>query len=117
MKKFDNLRARALARPGAAERIARHRAEMVGELTLAELREARERTQKQLTADLGTTQSGVSRIEHETDLYVSTLRTYVEALGGQLCIQAVFPDARVTIQTFADIEHAVAVTVEGAATP
>lgn len=109
MKKFDNLRAHVLARPGAAERIARHRAEMVGELTLAELREARNCTQKQLAADLGTTQSGVSRIEHEADLYVSTLRKYVEALGGHLRIEAVFPDARVTIQTFADIEHAVPV--------
>lgn len=107
MKKFDNLREAALARQGAAERIAQHRAEMLRELTLAELREARERTQKQIAADLGTTQSGVSRIEHETDLYVSTLRKYIEALGGQLSIQAVFPDTRVTIQAFADIDHVV----------
>ncbi|HVC35041.1 MAG TPA: helix-turn-helix domain-containing protein [Chloroflexota bacterium] len=112
MKKFGDLRAPVLARPGAAERIARHRAEMVGQLTLAELREARERTQKQLAEDLETTQSGVSRIEHETDLYVSTLRKYVEALGGRLLVQAVFPNTRVTIQTFADVEHAVLATSE-----
>lgn len=97
MKKLDNPRARAPERPGAGERIARHRAEMICELTLAELREAHECTRKQRAAGPGTTQSGVSRIEHEADLYVSTLRKYVEALGGHLSIEAVFPDARITI--------------------
>ena len=73
---------------------------MLNDLSLVDVRRARQLTQTQLAAALGTTQSGVSRVERETDLYVSTLRDYVEAMGGQLVIEAVFPDARVPITTF-----------------
>jgi len=48
---------------------------------------------------LDTTQSGVSRIEHQTDLYLSTLRSYIEAMGGSLEVSAVFPDGKVLIST------------------
>jgi transcriptional regulator with XRE-family HTH domain len=74
-------------------RVGRARVELQTELTLAELRKAREMTQKQLAAALETTQPGVSAIERRTDLYLSTLRSYVNALGGNLEILAVFPDA------------------------
>src|SRR5690242_4445938 len=70
------------------------------ETTLWELRKAREMTQADLAESLGTTQSAVSRIEHQTDLYLSTLRRYVEALGGTLEVCGVFPDARVPIASF-----------------
>jgi len=83
------------------------RRELDRELTLAELRRAREMTQKQLAAALDATQPGVSALEHRTDLYVSTLRSYVEALGGQLEVVAVFPDGAVQIKSFSELEQAV----------
>lgn len=73
------------------------------ELTLGELRRAREMTQKQLANALETTQPGVSQIERRADLYVSTLRSYVEALGGELQICAVFPDGTTQIAAFGDL--------------
>jgi DNA-binding XRE family transcriptional regulator len=62
------------------------------ELTLAELREARRRSQAELAKKLGVQQSAVSRIERRTDMYVSTLSGIVEAMGGTLEIVARFPD-------------------------
>ena len=62
------------------------------ELTLAELREARRRSQAELARKLGVQQSAVSRIERRTDMYLSTLTGMVEAMGGTLEIIAKFPD-------------------------
>jgi DNA-binding XRE family transcriptional regulator len=103
-KNFNQLREKVLERPGAAERVARYRREEERQLSLGELRRARELTQTQLASALDTNQSGISRIEHQTDLYVSTLRSYVEALGGSLEIIAVFPDATVPIHNFEELE-------------
>jgi hypothetical protein len=52
-----------------------------------------------------TSQSEVSKLEQRTDTYVSTLRSYVRALGGELDIVARFPDGEVRISQFADIAH------------
>ncbi len=46
---------------------------------------------------LGVTQANISRIEHEEDLYLSTLRGYLAALGAELEVNAVFPDGKVTL--------------------
>jgi hypothetical protein len=46
---------------------------------------------------LGVTQVNISRIEHEEDLYLSTLRSHVAALGGELEVNAVFPDGKVAL--------------------
>jgi DNA-binding XRE family transcriptional regulator len=62
------------------------------ELTLAQIREALKRSQAELAKKLGVQQSAVSRIERRTDLYLSTLRGMVEAMGGTLEIIARFPD-------------------------
>jgi transcriptional regulator with XRE-family HTH domain len=64
-----------------------------GELaTLKDLREAVERTQEDLAARLGVGQDTVSRIERRSDILLSTLRRYVEAMGGELNLVARFPD-------------------------
>lgn len=60
--------------------------------TLRELRKARELTQTQLARSLRVSQAQVSRIETQADLYLSTLRTYVEAMGGELELRVVFGD-------------------------
>ena len=43
-----------------------------------------------MAGGLGISQANVARIEHEEDLYLSTLRSYVEALGGRLEVNAAF---------------------------
>jgi transcriptional regulator with XRE-family HTH domain len=94
---------RELKHKATPEQVDRARRELEQALTLGELRKARELTQAQLAEALDTTQPGISAIERRTDLYVSTLRSYVEALGGHLQITAVFPDGAVPIMSFADL--------------
>lgn len=68
-------------------------AELIAEeLTLRELRRLRKLTQARLSKKLKIGQEGVSRIEKRTDLYLSTLRGYVEAVGGKLSLMVEFPD-------------------------
>ena len=62
------------------------------ELTLRELRRARKLTQERLSKKLKIGQEGISRLEQRTDLHLSTLRHYVEGLGGKLTLIAEFPD-------------------------
>lgn len=85
------------------EQTNRARVELEKALTLGELRRAREMTQTQLADALETTQPGVSAIEQRTDLYVSTLRSYIEALGGRLDITAVFPEGAVPVSSFTEL--------------
>jgi DNA-binding XRE family transcriptional regulator len=68
-------------------------------LRLAELREYRGATQTAIAGALGTSQANVWRIEHEKDVYLSTLSRYIEALGGHLEILAVFPDETVPLMS------------------
>ena len=74
--------------------------ESLAAMSLDELRRLREMTQIQLGQVLEVHQSEVSKIEHRTDICVSTLVEYVEALGGRLELRAVFPDHEVRISQF-----------------
>ncbi|MGD0631006.1 MAG: transcriptional regulator [Terracidiphilus sp.] len=68
-------------------------AELIAEeLTLREIRRARRLTQARLSKKLKIGQEGVSRIERRTDLYISTLRSYVEGVGGKLKLVVELPD-------------------------
>jgi len=60
--------------------------------TLKDLRHAVERTQEELATSLGVGQDTISRIERRSDMLLSTLRRYVEAMGGKLELVAEFPD-------------------------
>ena len=66
-------------------------------LTLHELRKARAVSQQDLARKLAVGQPAVAKLERRTDMYVSNLRRYVEALGGTLEIAARFPDGAVTL--------------------
>ena len=68
-----------------------------------ELREARELTQTQLAQVLQVSQGAVSKVERRADMYISTLRSYVRAIGGDLQIRAVFPEGEVLINQFEDL--------------
>jgi len=68
-------------------------AELIAEeMSLRDLRKAHELTQSRMAEALGMGQDGISRIEQRSDLLLSTLRSYVEAMGGQLRLIAEFPD-------------------------
>lgn len=84
------------------KRIEQHAQELIEEhLALQEVRKAMAKTQKDVAKTLKISQDGVSRIEKRNDLYVSTLRNYIEALGGRLNIVAELPGhPAVTISEF-----------------
>jgi len=69
-------------------------------MALEELRDARRMTQQELARTLQVDQSAISKLEHRTDMYVSTLRRCIAALGGELEIRAVFPEGVVRINQF-----------------
>jgi hypothetical protein len=75
------------------EIIAAGTAELIQEeATLRELREIRSRSQAQLAEKLHTGQAAVSKMERRTDMYISNLRNFIRAMGGELDIVARFPD-------------------------
>jgi DNA-binding XRE family transcriptional regulator len=73
------------------------------ELPLDELRNARGLSQKMLAEALGVQQPAIAKMEKRTDMYISTLRSHIEAMGGQLEITAHFPDGSVRISNFSRI--------------
>ncbi len=101
-KKFKDLR-QAMS-PEAQARAHEKAKTMKAELPLAELRQARHFSQEQLAAELQVKQPAVAKIEKKADMYISTLRRFIEAMGGQLEIRAHFPDGDVRINQFEDLE-------------
>jgi transcriptional regulator with XRE-family HTH domain len=67
------------------------------EMPLHELRAARHLTQQRLAKTLDMTQAAVSQLEQRKDIYLSSLETFVEAMGGRLEMYAVFPDGKVKL--------------------
>jgi transcriptional regulator with XRE-family HTH domain len=61
-------------------------------LTLKDLRKAKELTQVRLAEALGIRQATIAKMEKQSDLMLSTLRSYVEAMGGRLRLTVEFPD-------------------------
>ena len=74
------------------------------EMTLRELRKAHALTQQRIAKALHISQDGVSRLEKRSDLLLSTLRSYVEAMGGELRLVVDFPDrAPVTLASLGSL--------------
>lgn len=84
-------------RPLNEERVATYKRLMEAEVRLADLRRRRGVSQATIARALEVSQPNVSRIEQEDDVYLSTLARYIDALGGHLEIQAVFPDETITV--------------------
>jgi DNA-binding transcriptional regulator YiaG len=103
-KSFKELEAKM-----SPERIARSNAlaqKMLAEIELSELREKRKVTQTQLAGRLKKTQATVSQIEGRNDWLVSTLNEYIQALGGELDVRAIFPDKTIRLTHFAKVASA-----------
>ena len=101
-RKFATLRA-AMA-PERQKRVTERTASMLEEMPLGEIRRTREITQSMLAETLGAEQSSVSKLERRRDMNVSSLRNYIEALGGELVISARFPDGEYRVMQFDDSE-------------
>ena len=88
-------------------RIETRAAELVAEeMSLRDLRHARKLTQKRIAEILGTGQDGISKIEKRSDLLLSTLRSCLESMGGQLRLVVEFPDRpSVVISGFSDADE------------
>jgi len=84
--------------PGRRAKIEGRARQLVGEeMALQRLRKARQLTQKQIARALKIGQDSVSRLESRSDLLISTLQSYVEAMGGSLKIIAEFKDGSTTL--------------------
>jgi hypothetical protein len=92
-KKFETLRAKMSPTQRAASD--KEYKKLREEMSLAKLRGAMELTQQTLAATLEIDQSQVARMEKRTDMLISTLSSYVQALGGTLEVRASFPDGKV----------------------
>lgn len=79
-------------------------AELRRQMPLHELRRARQLSQEQLARTLGEKQASISKLEQRTDMYVSTLRRYLEAMGGELIIAVRFPAGAIEIDQFGQLE-------------
>lgn len=100
-KKFAELRAKmSLEARAQAEEKANA---MLAEMPLNELRQARGLSQKMLAEVLHVQQPSIAKIEKRTDMYISTLRSHIEAMGGELEVVAKFPDGVVKISNFSEL--------------
>jgi predicted transcriptional regulator len=75
------------------------------EMDLAEVRRALKLSQEELAQTLHVGQAAIAKIEKRTDMYVSTLRRFIEAMGGELEIVAHFPEHAVRIRSFHDLSE------------
>jgi len=91
-RKFAELQERLT--PQQRERSDAKVREMLAQIRLQELRQARSSTQQTIAELMHIPQSAVSKIESRTDAYVSTIRRYLAAMGADLEIIARFPDGQ-----------------------
>ncbi len=100
-KKFSALRAQM---PESAQQRAQALTQQyIQEMPLHELRQARGLSQQMLAEVLNVQQPAIAKMEKRTDMYISTLRSHIEAMGGTLEITAKFDDGDVKIINFSHI--------------
>src|ERR1035441_1418294 len=102
-KNFKELQAKMPAE--ARARSEGEAGRMIREMALDELRGALDLTQEHLAELLHVNQAAISKVERRSDMYISTLRKIIEAMGGQLDIRAVLPDGIVRINQFEEVRR------------
>jgi DNA-binding XRE family transcriptional regulator len=100
-RKFSELEAKMS--PEARKWVKQEVKKALAEMPLQELRNARGLSQQMLAEALHIQQPAIAKLEKRTDLYISTLRSHIEAMGGSLEILAHFPDGSVKIANFSGI--------------
>lgn len=103
-RKFSELRAKMS--PAARARAQTRAGRMLAKMPLKGLRLARGLSQESVAATLKVRQASISKLERRADMYVSTLRAHIRAMGGELEIIARFPDGEVTISNFESADTA-----------
>jgi DNA-binding transcriptional regulator YiaG len=88
--KWTDIKART--KPETRRRIEEEARRLSEDLHLSQLRKARGLTQETMAELLGVSQAEVSKMERRTELYVGTLRKFIEAMNGELVIAARFAD-------------------------
>jgi DNA-binding XRE family transcriptional regulator len=89
-QKWSDIKARI--KPATRARIEAEGQRLSDDLHLSQLRKARGLTQETMAELLGVSQAEVSKMERRTELYVGTLRKFIEAMNGELVLAARFPD-------------------------
>ena len=79
--------------------------QLEAEMGLGEVRRALKLSQEEIGQTLQINQGSVAKIEKRADMYVSTLRRFIEAMGGELEIVARFANHSVTIKNFSDLSE------------
>jgi predicted transcriptional regulator len=103
-RKFNEIAAEIEANPDRRARVDTYEHELREQMMLLQkLREHQKVTQQELAEALGMAQSNISRIEHEDDPQVSTIRKFVEALGGELVLQAKIGDETIDLLALASV--------------
>lgn len=82
------------------DRVATRRDKILREISLKQLRKALRVTQVELAGTLRVNQAAISKMERQYDMYLSTLRRVLEAMGARLKIIAEFPDGEIVISQF-----------------
>lgn len=100
-RSFAELRARLS--PEARAQAEAEAEQLLDEMELAEIRRALKLSQEELAQTLQVGQAAVAKLEKRADMYVSTLRRFIEAMGGELEIVARFSDHEVHIKNFRDL--------------
>ncbi|MFT6100384.1 MAG: putative XRE-type DNA-binding protein [Arenicella sp.] len=90
---------------GSRAEIAQKALTMPAEMPLAELRQARKFSQVQIAELLEIQQPAEAKMEQRTDMYISSMRRLIEAMGGQLEIRGHFADGDVVINQFEDLDR------------
>ena len=99
--KFSELEAKM--RPESRAWVEQEVKKALAEMPLNALRNARGLSQKMLAEALHIQQPAIAKLEKRTDMYISTLRSHIEAMGGELEIIARFTDGDVKIANFSRI--------------
>lgn len=89
--------------PERRRRVEAKKSELLAEMPLRELRQAMALTQRELAERLQVNQPAVAKLEQRTDMYISSLRSYIESIGGQLRIVASFPAGDVDVTNFSGV--------------
>jgi len=101
-KSFKQLRDKMS--PESQKRAEAKAQQMLAQMPLSELQRARTLSQENMVETLLMKQASISKMERRTDRYISTLRSYIEAMGGQLDIIARFPAGEIKINHFSELD-------------
>jgi DNA-binding transcriptional regulator YiaG len=96
-KSWNEISSKVRADPERRAQIEQREQAIATGLTISQLRETRGTTQESVAERMNVTQSNVSHFERNPNIFLRSLASYIEALGGRLEIRAVFPDQVVTL--------------------